>query len=76
MIEGLTPIQVKLCNSLWKCESLEDVEEFIAELPGGLQKQARTLQWLMIYSTMDDDIQTEEDCKQARKLLQQFTKNA
>lgn len=71
-IEGLTPIQVKLCESLWECDSLDDVEEFISELPAGLQSQARVLQWVMLYATIDDDVQTEADCEQARKLLQRF----
>ncbi len=71
---GLTAIQVKLCDSLWECETLEDVEEFIAELPVGLQKQARTLQLMILYATVDGNIETEKDCEQAKKLLQQFTK--
>ena len=75
-LEGLTAIQVKLCDSLWECESLEDVEEFIAELPAGLQKQARSLQWLMLYASIDDDVETEKDCKQAQKILQEYTKPA
>ena len=75
-LEGLTAIQVKLCDSLWACETQEDVEEFIAELPDGLQKQAHTLQQLILYAIIDVDVTSEKDCVQAKEVIQKFVKRA
>lgn len=72
MLEGLTAVQVKLCDDLWACDTLEDVEEFIATLPPALQPQARGLQELMFIACLDDDVQTEEHCGQAAEYLERF----
>lgn len=71
-LTGLTPTQVKLCDSLWACDSLDDVEEFISELPDGLKEQAKALQMLMLIEMCDEEIQTDKHCAQATQILERF----
>ncbi len=71
-LEGLTPVQVKLCDDLWNLDSMDEVEEFIAELPTKLQTEARSMQQLIVAAMFDEEVQTEDDCAMVRNILDRY----
>jgi hypothetical protein len=54
MITGLTKQDVELCNLMWSCDSLADVERMITALPPAYKARAQTLQQLMVADQLDE----------------------
>ena len=53
MIQGLTAKDVELCNLLWNCDTLEDVDRMVAAMPPAYKDRARVLRELMIADQLD-----------------------
>lgn len=49
-------MQVKICDSLYACDTLEQVEYFVNALPLQLQAQARALTEIMALECMEDEL--------------------
>lgn len=70
MIANLTQEQVELCDQLWACDTMDDVENFIASLPSDEDRhEARVLQMMMLAAVCDEEVQTYDDCGAARNIL-------
>lgn len=70
MIANLTQEQVELCDQLWACDTMDDVENFIASLPSDEDRhEARVLQTMMLAAICDEEVQTYDDCGAARNIL-------
>lgn len=70
MIANLTQEQVELCDQLWACDTMDDVENFIASLPSDEDRhEARVLQTMMLAAVCDEEVQTYDDCGAARNIL-------
>ena len=70
MIANLTQEQVELCDQLWACDTMDDVENFIASLPSDEDRhEARVLQTVMLAAICDEEVQTYDDCGAARNIL-------
>ena len=53
MIQGLTAKDVELCNLLWNCDTLEDVDRMVAAMPAAYKRRASVLRELMIADQLD-----------------------
>ena len=72
-LTGLTQQQVEICDQLWACDSMEAVKEFINSMPTpSLKVEAKAMYLMILAATVDDEIQTEEDCSEAQSLLSKF----
>jgi hypothetical protein len=56
-LHGLSTQQKLLCDLLWSCETMEDVNSLIANLPQGAKQDARLVFELLVaaeYDTVDE----------------------
>ena len=60
-LHGLTRQQHQIADMIWSCESQEDVERLIRNLPPAYQKDAVVIHDLMIAAVMDQHMEITED---------------
>ncbi len=58
-LEGLSQQQVQIAEMLWKCNSLEEVDRLVRNMPPTYRQDAVTLKELMIAAGLDDYQETE-----------------
>lgn len=73
-INGLTPLQRKLADQIWACDSEDDVAEFIGALPHRLRGQARVVREMMIAAVWDDVVEKQQEFPEAMWALDKFAK--
>lgn len=71
-LEGLTPLQVELCDKIWGMESQEEIIEWFNTLPRSLQITAHAMLNLIIAEMLDQEEFTSEDLDNTRELLEQY----
>jgi len=59
-VEGLSSLQRELADQIWQCDSEEDVEAFIDQLPKRLRGQARVVHELMIAAVFDQHMEIDD----------------
>ena len=52
-IQGLSKQDVAICNLLWNCASVEDVERMVKAMPPAYKTRAVVLRELMIAAELD-----------------------
>ena len=73
-ITGLSSLQRESADQIWACDSEDDVSEFIGGLPKRLRGQARFVRELMIAAVWDNVVKEQQDCVEAREVLDKFMK--
>lgn len=73
-ITGLSSLQRELADQIWAYDSEEDVSEFIGRLPKRLRGQARFVRELMIAAVWDNVVKEQQDCVEAREVLDNIMK--
>ena len=68
-IEGVNKRQKRLLNIMWNIDSSEDYEEWKSGLSEELMNEVDTLETLIMYETIEEELQSFEDAKQ---LLSKF----
>jgi hypothetical protein len=58
-LEGLTAQQVQIAEMLWKCNSLEDVDRLVRNMPDSYRQDAVVLKELMVAASLDSYEETE-----------------
>ncbi len=58
-LEGLTQQQMQIAEMLWKCNSLEDVDRLVRNMPESYRNDAVILKELMIAASLDSYEETE-----------------
>ena len=58
-LEGLTHQQVQIAEMLWKCNSLEDVDRLVRNMPPSYRQDAVLVKELLIAAGLDDVQETE-----------------
>ena len=58
-LEGLTAQQVQIAEMLWKCNSLEDVDRLVRNMPDAYRQDAVILKELMVAASLDSYEETE-----------------
>ena len=70
-INGLTKYQVALLDDMWACESYEDYEEFLANLPEDDRVECLRLERMVLLAELDEVV-AEMPLTEAQKVLAQF----
>jgi hypothetical protein len=52
-LEGLTAQQVQICNLIWNCDSLDDVDRLVRNMPPVFRQDAETVKELMLAASLD-----------------------
>jgi hypothetical protein len=58
-LEGLSQQQVQIAEMLWKCNSLEDVDRLVRNMPPTYRQDTVTLKELMIAASLDSYEETQ-----------------
>jgi hypothetical protein len=58
-LEGLSQQQVQIAEMLWKCNSLEDVDRLVRNMPESYRQDAVILKELMIAASLDSYQETQ-----------------
>ena len=73
-LEGLSSQQVEICDQIWKCDTKEQVTQYIKSLPKDLAKAAVTLFDLMILEHIDQQVLAQETYPIAEQMLNSLKK--
>lgn len=71
-LEGLTPLQVEICDKIWGMESQEEILGWFNTLPRSLQIQAYAMLQMITAELLDQEEFTEQDLKSVRNILEQY----
>ena len=71
-INNLTQYQVELLDAMWACDTMEEYDQFYSTLDAEDQQLADNLQRLVIMEALDDDMASQTEFPEAKKLLDQF----
>lgn len=71
-INNLTEHQIDLLNAMWECDSLEELEEYIATLSPEDSVECERLQRMVLISALDDDLATQTEFPDAMRELSRF----
>ena len=52
-LQGLSQKDIEICNLLWNCDSLEDVNAMVKAMPTAYKTRAMVLRELMIAAQLD-----------------------
>ena len=58
-LEGLSQQQVQIAEMLWKCNSLEDVDRLVRNMPPTYRQDAVLVKELLIATGLDDVQETD-----------------
>jgi hypothetical protein len=58
-LEGLSQQQVQIAEMLWKCNSLEDVDRLVRNMPPSYRQDAVVVKELLIAAGLDSYEETE-----------------
>jgi len=73
-LHGLTPKQIKMCDTIWALNTEQELMEWFYSLPDSQKFDAHALINLMFFEEIDHVIerQSADDMHEARELLSQF----
>jgi len=71
-INNLTEHQIDLLNAMWECDSLEELEEYIATLSPEDSVECERLQRMVLISALDDDLAAQTEFPDAMRELSRF----
>ena len=74
-IEGLTKRQVELCDALWDCESLDEVETMLYTLTPSERMQAETLMQIMVMNEQDEQLELMDRYPDAEAMIERLKKD-
>ncbi len=60
-LEGLSAKDVQICNLLWNCDSIEDVERMVKAMPPAYKSRAVVLRQLLTAAQLDTVEDIHED---------------
>jgi hypothetical protein len=68
-IDGLTKEQVLMLDEMWELDSMEEMAEWMENVPESKRPMAELLQEMLILASIDDDL---EELSDATKVLDKF----
>ena len=71
-LQGLTPLQVELCDKIWGMDNQEEILEWFDTLPRSLQIQAYAMLQMITAELLDQEEFTEESLSSVRNILEQY----
>jgi len=61
ILEGLSPKDIQICNLLWNCDSIEDVDRMVKAMPPAYKNRAVVMRELMTAAQLDTVEDVHED---------------
>ena len=58
-LEGLSQQQIQIAEMLWKCNSLEDVDRLVRNMPPSYRQDAVLVKELLIAASLDEVQETD-----------------
>jgi prephenate dehydratase len=52
-LQGLSKQDIQICNLLWNCDSIEDVDRMVAAMPKAYKQRAEVMRELMTAAQLD-----------------------
>ena len=71
-LQGLTPLQVELCDKIWGMDSQEEILGWFNTLPRSLQIQAYAMLQMITAELLDQEEFTAENLASVRNILEQY----
>ena len=71
-IENLSPLQRAICDSIWSCQTQEELREYFSSLPQSQRPVAVSMMHMIIADSFDREITDYDQCRQARLILAAF----
>ncbi len=71
-LQGLTPLQVELCDKIWGMDSQEEILAWFNSLPRSLQIPAYAMLQMITAELLDQEEFTAEDLEPVRNILEQY----
>jgi len=60
-LQGLSPKDIQICNLLWNCDSIEDVDAMVKAMPPAYKNRAVVMRELMTAAQLDTVEDVHED---------------
>lgn len=60
-IQGLSAVQRDLADHLWRLDTLSDIDTWITTLPRRMQREARTVQHMIIAAELDTVMEVTDE---------------
>ena len=60
-LEGLSAKDIQICNLLWNCDSIEDVDAMVKAMPPAYKNRAQVMRELMTAAQLDTVEDVHED---------------
>jgi hypothetical protein len=71
-LQGLTPLQVELCDKIWSMETQEEIMVWFDTLPHRMKIQAHAMIYMIMAELLDQEEFTAEDLASVRNILEQY----
>lgn len=71
-LQGLTPLQVELCDKIWSMDSQEEIMAWFDTLPYRMKIQAHAMIQMIMAELLDQEEFTPEDLESVRNILEQY----
>lgn len=72
-IDGLTTRQVEICDRLWECDTMIEIEKYLNTLSTKEQQQAKTLILLIALHYQDQEVEEMTSYPDAERLFSRLT---
>jgi hypothetical protein len=63
-IDGLTKEQVRMLDEMWALDTMEEMSEWMENVPEHKRQMAELLQEMLILASIDDDLEKLSDATQ------------
>jgi hypothetical protein len=60
-LEGLSKKDIEICNLLWNCDSIEDVDRMVKAMPPAYKTRAEVMRQLLTAAQLDTVEDVHED---------------
>jgi hypothetical protein len=71
-IQCVTKQQQELLNEIWACDDQQDLLELIETVEPEYRQEVLLLSECVFLAHLDEEVESEPDCAEARRILQQF----
>lgn len=68
-IDGLTESDVKLLDTIWAIDTIDELTAFIARQPPNVRKRIAVLREMVVLAGIDEDVEEAKDNSMANDML-------
>lgn len=68
-IQGFTPLQMRLADHIWECETANQVEMFIQSLPSHRRPIALAVRDMIVCAAIDEAVETQTEFNLVNEII-------